>query len=82
MFWVQSREFFRRFYTTAQQSVFAVRTKSLRNTNNGGVGDESSFVSLKVNVGFVFCLRALMEEWWLGSACDLLPYILCFHVTE
>lgn len=41
----------------------------------GGEADESSFVSLKVSVGFVFCLRALMEESWLGSACDLLPYI-------
>lgn len=70
---------------TAQQSVFAVR-KSLRNTNNsvwmGGEVDESSFVSLKVSVGFVFRLGALMEECRLGSACDLLPYIHCFHVTK
>ena len=30
---------------------------------------------------FVFCQKDLIEDGWLGSVCDLLPYLLCFYTS-
>lgn len=68
-------------FSKAPQSPLLSDIKALEIQIRRG-GGKSGIVSLKVNVGFVFCQRALMEERWLGSACDPLPYIHCFYVSE
>lgn len=47
-------------------------------TELGRKKNESSIVALKVSAVFVFCQKDLMEVRWLGSVCDLLPYLQAF----
>lgn len=44
--------------------------------------NESSIVALKAwLVLIVFCQEDVMEEGWLGTVCDLLPYLRCFYTS-